>query len=353
MSLAKKTGIFAVMMVLAVAGVCIAFAADADTSDAAPTYKIQYEIAGTIYAFEGTDEVVQLKTVEALGYTLADGKKMSGWLYSETTIVAEVGSSVTLTSTAKKFVAQITDIKYTVIFQTMDKKTVKEGGVDVIKDVATEIGKKADYVYNDTLVAPADPVKEGYVFDNWGVETLPTKVTADATYTAVWREIHAITWYVEGVKIATGTSEQAATYAKPADPVKDSFRFLGWFDDDGKVCDATYKYVKDTVMTAKFEASVYKVIFVQGDTALYTMTVAHGDKAIMPEAPAGWKWNFDFDTAITAATTISASEIPKPDTSMSSGEQIMYFIAGIIGVSAVCGVGYAVKIGKITLRRKP
>jgi len=294
----NKTGIFAVLFALAlcVGGVALMSGSDDSAADG-ETYTIQYVVEGTTYSYTGAEASVVLKSIEDIGATIPVGKQMDGWTYvvGETPVMVGVGSTVVLSSeTPTTFTAKLSDIEYTVQF--MDGETV----------IST-----ADYTYNKDIVIPADPTKEGFTFAGWDVE-VAEQVTADATYNATWTEIFSVKWFVEGVNVATGTTEKIELYQIPADPVKESFRFLGWFDADGVKYSAAYVFEADTVFTADFAAEVYTVTFVYGsdNTVYLTETVQHGDKAIKPAGmPAGYaSWDFDFDTEIVEDTVVVAKE---------------------------------------------
>ncbi len=294
----NKTGIFAVVFALALCVGGVALVGVTDDSDAAgETYTIQYVVEGTTYSYTGAEASVVLKSIEDIGATIPVGKQMDGWTYlvGETPVMVGVGSTVVLTAgVATTFTAKLSAIEYTVVF--MDGETV----------IST-----ADYTYDTAIEVPADPVKEGYTFAGWDAE-VPETAKADATFNATWTEIFEIKWFVEGVNIATGTTEKVSTYEVPADPSKESFRFLGWFDADGVKYSAAYEFDGDTVFTADFAAEVYTVTLVYGSesTVYLTETVQHGDKAVRPMGlPEGYSgWDFDFETPVTEDLTITATE---------------------------------------------
>lgn len=333
----NKTGIFAVMLaILACAGGAVLMNGSDDVDAVGETYEIQYVVADTTYSFTGTSATVVLKSIEELGLDLPEGKQMDGWQYHGTAITVGAGSTVTLSSDAATvFDAIISDVEYTVQF--VDGETVISTGT---------------YGYGDAIVASADPTKSGYTFGGWS-PTVSETVTADATYSATWDEIFAVEWVVEGVTVATGTTESTGTLSVPADPVKDAFRFLGWTDADGATYTAAYEFTGNTVFSAGFAAEVYKVTFVYGaeETVLLTETVAHGDKAIRPASvPAGYAgWDWDFSTAIVADTTITATESAAPAPAFWStafGQCaiiIGLFIAGLLVWAVIPKIGGVVR----------
>ncbi|MFA6711091.1 MAG: InlB B-repeat-containing protein [Candidatus Methanomethylophilaceae archaeon] len=294
----NKTGIFAVLFALALCVGGVALVGVTDDSDAAgETYTIQYVVEGTTYSYTGAEASVVLKSIEDIGATIPVGKQMDGWTYlvGETPVMVGVGSTVVLTAgVATTFTAKLSTIEYTVVF--MDGETV----------IST-----ADYTYDTAIEVPADPVKEGYTFAGWD-PAVPETVSESAEFAATWTEIFDVTWTVEGVNVAFGTTENAITLNVPADPVKDSYRFLGWYDADGVKYDTAYEFTADTIFSAQFAANVYTVTFVYGSesTVYLTETVQHGDKAVRPMGlPEGYSgWDFDFETPVTEDLTITATE---------------------------------------------
>ncbi len=349
--MSPKSRISFILVAIAFAGAfCIAGIADVDAVEeppAATTYEIQYEVEGATQSFTGTSQTVTLKSLADLGLTAPEGKTFTGWQQYDTTITVAVGSVVTLTSgTPIKFVAQFTTTQYDVVF--VDGYTLVSEGV--FKTIAEF---KVDY--NGTVTAPADPEREGYVFEGWDPEVVTSNVKAGATYTAQWREIFDVTWIVDGTKISTGTTESVLTMMIPSDPIKQAFEFTGWFDADGVAYSAEYEFTADVVFTAAFRADTYTVTFVYGDgdaqVVYATSTVEHGSKVVAPMLPDGYTgWDFDFATPITGDLTIEA--IPaEPAPGMSTGTQIVLYILGVIVVIGMLMAAWGLKTGKLKLKR--
>lgn len=348
--MSPKSRISFILVAVVFAGAfCIAGISDADAQDAveATTYEIQYEVEGATQSFTGTSQTVTLKSLAELGLTAPEGKTFTGWQQYDTTITVAVGSVVTLTAgTPIKFVAQFATTQYAIIF--VDGYTLVSD--DVYKTISQT---KVDY--NGTVSAPADPEREGYVFEGWDPEVVTADIKADATYTAQWREIFDVTWIVDGTKISTGTTESLLTMMIPSDPVKTAFEFTGWYDAEGFVFDEDYVFTDDVTFTAAFRADTYTVTFVYGEgdaQAVYaTSTVEHGSKVVAPMLPSGYTgWDFDFNTPITGDLTIKA--IPaEPAPGMSTGTQILLYIAGVIIVIGMLMAAWGVKTGKIKLKK--
>lgn len=133
------------------------------------------------------------------------------------------------------------------------------------------------------------------------------------TYTVTFKDGETV--------VKTASVKDGATIADadlPADPTKDGAVFEGWFDDD-KAFDKTAAITGDVTYTAKW-TSLFTVTFKDGDTVIATATVKDGEKIAASDIPAdladtqdsafeGW-FNgdsaFDKDAAITANVTYNA-----------------------------------------------
>lgn len=133
------------------------------------------------------------------------------------------------------------------------------------------------------------------------------------TYTVTFKDGETV--------VKTASVKDGATIADadlPADPTKDGAVFEGWFDGD-KAFDKTAAITGDATYTAKW-TSLFTVTFKDGDTVIATATVKDGEKIAASDIPAdladtqdsafeGW-FNgdsaFDKDVAITASVTYNA-----------------------------------------------
>lgn len=133
------------------------------------------------------------------------------------------------------------------------------------------------------------------------------------TYTVTFKDGETV--------VKTASVKDGATIADadlPADPTKDGAVFEGWFDDD-KAFDKTAAITGDVTYTAKW-TNLFTVTFKDGDAVIATATVKDGEKIAASDIPAdladtqdsafeGW-FNgdsaFDKDAAITASVTYNA-----------------------------------------------
>ncbi len=197
-------------------------------------------------------------------------------------------------------------IDYTVIF---------------LNDDGSEIMKKTDYHYGDTVTVPADPTKETtaeytYTFAGWDSEV--TSVSGNATYTATYtatKNKYTITFEnYDGTELQSSEVEygQTPVYTgetptKPADNTY-TYSFNGWSPEITSVTEAkTY--------TATFEPTYinYHVIFKSDDdeTIISEKSDYHyGDTIIIPEDPVkeghtfiGWFTGDDIELTEGATVT--------------------------------------------------
>ena len=84
--------------------------------------------------------------------------------------------------------------------------------------------------YGVSVVAPADPTRVGYTFAGWDKEIPATMPAEDTTITATW-EVNQYTIVFDtkgGSMIAPITQDYGTTVVAPANPTKDGFVFTGW-----------------------------------------------------------------------------------------------------------------------------
>ena len=130
-------------------------------------------VVGTKSDYHYGDTLVVPSNPTRTGYTF------KGWSTDGSTVI-ELPATVT------------EDVTYTAVYEA-DKPTVEEYTVTFQDYDGNTISTKSDYHYGDTLVVPSNPTRTGYTFKGWSTDgstviTLPTTVTADATYKAVYEK---------------------------------------------------------------------------------------------------------------------------------------------------------------------
>lgn len=158
--------------------------------------------------------------------------------------IAFAAAVMILVLTAALFVACDQTKTYTVTFKDGDTvvKTVS------VKDGAT--------IADADL--PADPAKDGAVFEGWfdGDKAFDktAAITSDATYLAKWTGLVTVTFKNGDEIIATATvkdGEKIADADIPADPEDEKFAFVGWFVGDAAY-DSSAAVTENIVVDAKF-----------------------------------------------------------------------------------------------------
>ncbi len=111
-------------------------------------------------------------------------------------------------------------------------------------------------VYGESIVAPADPTKEGYNFTGWS-PVVGTMEAEDTVYTATWEEATFDAKYiVDGATYEVFPTVFGEEVDVPAPPYKEGYTFTGWSPEVDPTMPA-----HDTEYTAVFEANEYDAIF--------------------------------------------------------------------------------------------
>lgn len=178
--------------------------------------------------------------------------------------------------------------------------------------------------YNTSVVAPANPTREGYSFTGWS-QAVPSNMPAEnLTLTAQW----SINQYTisfdsnEGSAVSAITQDFGTNVSAPLNPTREGYLFQGWFTDDNTFLN---EYVFGTMPSqnitvyAKWEEQVgtyYTVTFnSNGGSAVSSQQVLSGDYADEPAVPTrngytfvNWQdetnvvWDFANDPIIEAMT---------------------------------------------------
>ncbi len=235
-------------------------------------------------------------------------------------------------------------------------KWTKNMSVTFDLDSGTGTGTSAQSVYpGKTATKPTkDPTKTGYFFDGWFLKDeegnfLDTQfdfgsaIEADTVIYAKWTQGIDVTFSTgDGASAVTKQNIRPGTSAtKPAkDPTKTGYFFEGWFTQDGTETsewgdEFDFKSTIDeaTTVYAKWTQGI-DVTFSTGDgSKVNAQNVYPGKTASKPADPTlsgyffdGWYKNedctetFDFQTAISEATTIYAKWTQGVTVSYSTGE---------------------------------
>ena len=220
---------------------------------------------------------------------------------------------------------------YTVTFGTYNRWNYD---VDVISTQKVRSG--------DTLKKPADPTRDGYVFDGWyttGSCTTPfdfkVPITSNKTVYAKWRypATYTVTFNANGGTCSqtTASVEEGKAVSKPANPTRAGHTFKGWYSDKGltKAYDFNASVKGNITLYAKWVPNRYTVTFnSNGGTSVKAQSVTYGTKASRPADPAksgfyfkGWYTDkgltrsYDFNSVVKGNLTLYAKWEQVPPTS--------------------------------------
>ena len=318
----------------------------AKLSDApAQTVTVKFDIEGTIYTqtLTVTDGQVVLPTITALGATIPTGQEFRGWSNGGTTYAA--GSSIKAPADDTEFEAVFQDIVYTVTFDIDGQKSTVTGTAD------------------QTIVFPADPVKDGMTFRGWSADgelletTSGITFSANVTYTAVFVEDFALTFEVNGTVYDGG---EVSNPIIPQNPTKDGYTFKGWSTDGKTVIQDLAAFIADVTGETRFIAVFEPVdclVTFEVDGAVVeaqTQTVKYDSKAINPAfvpAKDGYRFiawtldgeEYDFDSVVTGDITLVAQfeEIPEPaPTGLKDPVTLTVVAVLVIIIGALLVIGY-------------
>lgn len=139
--------------------------------------------------------------------------------------------------------------------------TLKKFDVKFFKDEGKteQIGTTVQVNYGEKAEAPAAPTKDGYTFTDWNPSTNDA-ITAATDFVAQWAiNQYTVTFDSKGGSaVASQTVDYNQTATKPNDPTKTDYEFKGWFTDDGifaEEFDFNTAITADTTLFAKWDSA--------------------------------------------------------------------------------------------------
>ena len=240
-------------------------------------YTVTYNINGEIYAIQ---VYAYGEEVFAPAYDVPDHFTFSGWDTPATMPAENIVLDATL----------VEDGKYTVSFMVDGETYFTFTGYE-----------------GDVITVPENPEKLGYTFDAWdGMPEDGVLPAANITVTAVWSvNTYTITYTVNGDEYTAQTYEFGAAVSAPEYTVPEGYTFSGWSVPETMPAE-------DLVVDATCTINVYEVTLIDGlnGDPIAVLYVAHGQDAILPDAPehTGYifdRWDGD-STNVTENRTITA-----------------------------------------------
>ena len=189
--------------------------------------------------------------------------------------------------------------KYTITFDS-------DGGSVVEKQIVKR-GEKVN--------KPTDPTRDGYIFIEWdlgsSIYDFSAKVTRNLILKAVWKEQEGgkVTYVVNfntdgGNSVSNQIINKDGTITKPQDPVRDGYKFLGWYSNN-VLFDFNTPVTKNLELVAKWEKAK------DNSTTGTTTTTKKNDTTSSTTKKTTTKKNDTTNTTTTKKTTTNTTEAKK------------------------------------------
>lgn len=189
--------------------------------------------------------------------------------------------------------------KYTITFDS-------DGGSVVEKQIVKR-GEKVN--------KPTDPTRDGYIFIEWdlgsSIYDFSAKVTRNLILKAVWKEQEGgkVTYVVNfntdgGNSVSNQIINKDGTITKPQDPVRDGYKFLGWYSNN-VLFDFSTPVTTNLELVAKWEKAK------DNSTTATTTTTKKNDTTSSTTKKTTTKKNDTTNTTTTKKTTTTTTEAKK------------------------------------------
>lgn len=189
--------------------------------------------------------------------------------------------------------------KYTITFDS-------DGGSVVEKQIVKR-GEKVN--------KPTDPTRDGYIFIEWdlgsSIYDFSAKVTRNLILKAIWKEQEGgkVTYVVNfntdgGNSVSNQIINKDGTITKPQDPVRDGYKFLGWYSNN-VLFDFNTPVTKNLELVAKWEKAK------DNSTTGTTTTTKKNDTTSSTTKKTTTKKNDTTNTTTTKKTTTTTTEAKK------------------------------------------
>ena len=172
----------------------------------------------------------------------------------------------------------------------------------------------AVYTYGASVAKPADPVKEGYTFIGWDKDFPDTMPAENLEFTALWQiNTYTVKW-IANDELKEETYTYGEKIREPIVIVPEGYTFTGW----NATVPATMP-AENLDFTAQFALNEYSVTWIAGEKVLKKETYGYGDKITEPAAPEipgfTFAWNNHADTMPSKdiAITGTYTVIPSPE----------------------------------------
>ena len=259
-------------------------------SFAVNSYKVVYKVDGEEYKSE---TVVYGSAITLIDEPTKEGHTFSGWSEAPATMPAE---DITIIGTF--------DVNYYTITYYVDG----------------EIYTSYTLAYNDLVVAPEPPLKDGYTFGGWRdvPQTMPANdVTVTSSFVI---NGYKVTYLVDGEEYQSELVEYGSKILLPKFPTKEGHTFSGWSE-----APATMP-AEDIVIEGTFSVNSYKVTYIFDGEEYKTETVVFGTAITLIDAPT--KEGHTFSGWSDVPETMPAEDIVIEGTFSVNSYKIVYKVDG-------------------------
>ncbi len=194
-------------------------------------------------------------------------------------------------------------------------------GGNTIEPISVKKGEK--------VTRPIDPKKTGHTFKMWTLNgvafNFETPITEDITLLATYEDVYSVYFDSNGgAKVASGTVK-GGKVAKPEDPTRKGYKFLGWYLED-KVYDFSSE-VKDN-MTLKAKWLLENAYIKTRAKTANSKLIGLSSEIISNEFQTYPSWSLDYsiNKVIVGATKPTTGIVKSEDWSSSKDNSVKAYI---------------------------
>ncbi len=264
-------------------------------------------------------------------YAVPAGKQLNAWYTDQACTTAFAGGNLESTSGLTLY-GYLENETYTVTFDL--------NGGNIGGDTSSVTQQVA---FMGTITAPADPVKDGFIFAGWNPSIIGTSildVPEAVTYCATWEldpDLKEYFYYEDGTAYETIDNVEGANFEVPADPYKVGYSFAGWTSTQGGTAAETLPSVMPDASTyyyAIFTPNSYDVIF-DADGGMFdndpnsvskTVTSVFDSAIVLPADPTREGYTFQ-GWATTAGQQSGSTDLGNLTVETSEDEPLIYYAA--------------------------
>mgnify|MGYP003292830698 CR=1 FL=1 len=155
--------------------------------------------------------------------------------------------------------------------------------------------------YNSNITLKENLVKEGYTFSGWSEapSTMPANdIIINGSFTI---NTYNLTYNVDGVEYQKYEVTYSDTLVAEAEPTKEGYTFSGWSE-----VPATMP-ANDVTIEGQFSVNYYQVTYMLDGEIFQIDSLAYGEAIVIPEAPA--KEDYEFNGWSEAPETMPAGDL--------------------------------------------